>query len=374
MTEHGHTSKAKVLVVDDDPRNIGVLEEILEDFTVASVRSGDEAIQKLASFAPDVILMDITMPDMDGYEACRRIRALKSSQFTKIIFVSGKAYLKDRLQGYAAGGDDYLIKPFDGDELLAKLNVFLRLKHVEEVLKIKSDFLDLINHETRTPLTGILTISEMLACEAANAGSEIASLAGSIHACGQRLMTFLEKTILLCTLKGTTTLEPSPCPMDSILDSAVGSVAEAAAQRNVRIVKQTEPCVIQGDLVLLTRAVTNVLDNAVRFSPDGASVEVEGAFVSTDEACVLHIRDHGKGIKPDQHESIFSEFAIQDVAHHTEGLGLSLAIARRVVELHGGTLRVESEEGKGATFRFTLPAVAHAAASSEPQLLGSSTR
>jgi DNA-binding response OmpR family regulator len=132
----------KVLIVDDELRTLSIMEKLLENFEVKTARSGSEALEKIQSFVPDVVLLDIMMPGMDGYEVCRRIRQMRELRFTKIIFISGKVLIEERLAGYDAGGDDYVTKPFDHDELLAKLKVFLRLKRVDEVSEIKRELPD----------------------------------------------------------------------------------------------------------------------------------------------------------------------------------------------------------------------------------------
>ncbi len=348
--------KGRILLVDDEQRNIGILEQVLEDYTLETARSGRETLEKLPAFSPDIVLLDIMMPSMDGYEVCRRIRRLSKARFTKVIFVSGKAFLKDRLAGYEAGGDDYLIKPFDGDELLAKVRVFLRLKHVEEILQIKTDFMDLISHETRTPLTGILGVSQILMEEVSIHGKEVADLAETIHSSGSRLLKFIDKTILLCGLKTMTGVEGAEWPIESIVEPVIESLAGLAAKSDVRVIKKLESQTLSCDAVLMGKAVTYVVENAIRFSPPGGMVEIQGTREAPGERYVITVSDQGKGIALEMQDAIFSEFAVQDIAHHGEGQGLSLATARKILELHQGSLQVRSEEGKGAAFILTLSA------------------
>ncbi|MFO1433075.1 MAG: response regulator [Candidatus Competibacteraceae bacterium] len=157
------STKEKILIVDDNPTNIEILEEYLEDdYELAIATSGEEALQKAATFQPALILLDIMMPGMDGYEVCRRIRAHPQLCQAKIIIVSAKAMLTERLEGYTAGADDYITKPFDEEELLAKVRVYLRLKAAEAMDQLKGNLLALLGHEACTPLTGIISPVEML--------------------------------------------------------------------------------------------------------------------------------------------------------------------------------------------------------------------
>ena len=135
--------KPKILVVDDEPRNQRILSEILEDeFNLIMASNGAEALSLNDSERPDLILLDIMMPGIDGYEVCSQIKKDPQFQFTKIILVSGKALIEERLKGYSVGADDYLTKPFIGEELLAKAKVFLRLNSVEKELNNLNKFLD----------------------------------------------------------------------------------------------------------------------------------------------------------------------------------------------------------------------------------------
>ena len=145
----------KILVVDDDAIDIATIEKLLgEDYDLKTARTGEEALQVAADFQPDIILLDNMMPGINGGDVCRQIRADSELRHTKIIMVSGQSMVSERLEAYQAGADDYITKPFDEDELLAKIQVYLRLKSVEEVDQFKTNVLTLLSHEVRTPLSG----------------------------------------------------------------------------------------------------------------------------------------------------------------------------------------------------------------------------
>ncbi|MBU1140379.1 MAG: response regulator, partial [Proteobacteria bacterium] len=156
---------SKVLIVDDEPINVKLIEEILEyedEFTCRTAINGEEALSILDNYYPDIILLDIMMPGMSGYETCRRIKNEKKHKFAKVLMISGKAMVEERLAGYEAGADDYITKPFIDDELLAKLKVFSKLKKTEEIDELKTSILQLFSHETKTPLNGILLGSQLI--------------------------------------------------------------------------------------------------------------------------------------------------------------------------------------------------------------------
>jgi len=158
-----------ILIVDDHPTNVAVLEEILgEHYTLKTASCGEEALAIAPDFQPALILLDIMMPGIGGYETCRQLRAHPTLRHTKIIMVSARALVSERLQGYEAGAHDYITKPFDEEELMAKVRVYLRLTSLEEVEQLTSNVLALLSHETRTPLNGMLPPLQMLPGSIAN--------------------------------------------------------------------------------------------------------------------------------------------------------------------------------------------------------------
>jgi len=340
------TNRFKILVVDDDPLNLEILEEILsEKYSVRIAESGEEAIQILPEFNPDLMLLDIMMPGIDGYEVCRRVRADHRYYLLKIILISGKSMLEERLLGYEAGADDYIVKPFVDEELEAKIRVFLRLKRSEEVDQIKSDLLRVFSHETRTPLNGILLSTELLRSDD-SIGEEAKAYIQVIEDSGRRLLEFVKKTTLLCDIKSGLRLDKNSNSLNAFLGVAVKAVRKEAKAKNVTIVYDDtdNDIIFVADWRMLVKVFTYLIENAVKFSPADGIVTIER--IKLDTACEIRISDQGKGIEPDWMDKIFHEFAVRDVMHHQKGLGLSLAIARYLIEMHEGTIHAESAPEK----------------------------
>ncbi len=352
-------TKFKVLVVDDDPLNIGILEEIIGDqYEMTSVESGEAALAILPRFCPDLILLDIMMPGIDGYEVCRHIRQNERYKFTKIILVSGKSLVAERLKGYEVGADDYVPKPFVAEELEAKIRVFLRLKHTEEMDQIKTELLMLFSHETRTPLNGIISMSEFLQSDS-SLSEKVHGHINVITESGYRLLDFVEKASTLCNLKYNSKLSTQKESVAIHLKSALTIVEYNLENQNKKIsldfiVKNNAELACDWNLVV--KAFQFVLENAVKFSPDNGVITVE--LDADHSCCQVRITDQGEGIPPDWINRIFDEFAIRDILHHNKGLGLSLAITRYIMELHGGEINVKSEPGQGAAFTLTFPLAA----------------
>ncbi len=349
-------TKFKVLVVDDDPLNLGILEEIIGDqYEMATAESGEAALDILPMFCPDLILLDIMMPGIDGYEVCLRIRKNKRYQFTKIILVSGKALVAERIKGYAVGADDYVTKPFVAEELEAKIRVFLRLKRTEEMDQVKTELLMLFSHETRTPLNGIISMSEFLQSDS-SLSDKTHSHIKIIKDSGYRLLDFVEKASTLCNLKYNSKLSKQKESVAIHLKSALTIVEYKLENLKKKvsldlIIKDSPDLACDWNMV--TKALQFVLDNAVKFSPDNGVITVE---LDADHSCCrVCITDQGEGIPPEWINRIFDEFAIRDILHHNKGLGLSLSITRHIMELHGGEISVKSKPGQGAAFTLSFP-------------------
>ena len=155
--------RKKILAVDDNSANLMIITELLDDqYELMTVSTGQDALKRAQEFQPDLILLDVMMAGIDGYEVCRRIRMTPSIWNTKIIIVSAKAMVSERLKGYRAGADDYFTKPFDGEELLAKVRVYLRMKSVREIEQIENDTLRALYHKIKGPLDTLTESAQTL--------------------------------------------------------------------------------------------------------------------------------------------------------------------------------------------------------------------
>lgn len=349
----------KILIVDDEPIMLLMLEQILGKEGCFQLKTADSASAALAimdSFSPDIILLDIQMAGMDGYELCRQIRAAKSSRFIKIIMVSGCSQVSKRLKAYEAGADDYVVKPFDEQELLAKIRVYQRLKNKEEVDQVKGDLLTLLTHETRTPLNGIIGCSEILLADK-SLGQEQRDLVTMILAAGQELFQFQENAMLLSKLRAGVDLNCSFASLADAFTAALNTCQPIIDDRQIEVEKELEKdLVLWVDWQLFQQAVEFVVDNGVKYSPACGRLTLRG--YSQTGVCFIEVEDEGPGVAPDRGQKIFEEFSIVDVAHHQQGQGLSLAITHRILTCHGGSIHVEKGKGgKGACFVMEIPMV-----------------
>ena len=351
------SKKSRILIIDDDPMNILILEEMLGDSFVARTASSEsEAVEICENFKPDLILLDITMQSSNGYDVCRKLKSHEKSGLAKIILISSKALLKDRLFGYEAGADDYLSKPFDRDELLAKVRIFIRLKSVEEIDKVKDDLINIFAHETRTPLNAIIGFAQLMK-DSSSITQDEQEYIDLILESGLSLLSLSNKAILLSNLKKDAMEVSESCmELDQLVKSALEKIPKSLSHKNITVNNETQGVFLVADYKLVETAVTYLLDNAHRFTPKNSAISVTADF--DKEAGELHVNviDSGPGFPENRLGSLFDAFGIEDVAHHGRGHGLSLAIVKHIMTLHGGWVAAKNRtDGLGGIITLAFP-------------------
>lgn len=348
----------RILIVEDNKTNAAILYELLKrKYTVEVAFSGEDGLTKFERFAPDMLLLDINLPEMDGYEVCRRIRSDEKMGFVKILILSGNRSIDERLEGFKAGADDFITKPFVPAELLAKIEVFLRLKRTEEVDRLKGDLLTLFSHETSTPLNNILSVSSQLLQEP-DLPKRLASNVQVIHESARQLADFSFKTVMLCKLKAGYEIRTKSMPLDDRIKNVLEIVRSRYREKDITVrIALNGTVSLEADWSLVSPVLEFILDNAFRFSPVGGEIIIRG--VKEENRFVLSIQDQGEGIAPELKARIFEEFVIRDIVHHHRGQGISLAVARRVMEAHRGQIEIESEPDSGTLVKliFTSPVI-----------------
>jgi signal transduction histidine kinase len=367
--------KANILLVDDNPKNLLALEAILENLGQNLVRanSGEEVLKCLLKQDFAVILLDVQMPGMDGFEVARLVRERERSSHTPIIFLTAISKSDEHIiKGYSLGAVDYLLKPIVPEILRAKVSVFVELynkteevklqqlarKEAEVANRLKDEFLATLSHELRTPLTAILGWSRMLR---ANKLDEVATtraietIERNAKAQAQLIEDLLDISRIIT---GKLTLDIQNVEIVPIIQSAIDTVRPAADAKSISLQVILDPWAgkISADPMRLPQIVWNLLSNAIKFTPKGGQVEVRlenlGSFLE------ITVSDSGKGINPEFLPYVFDRFRQADgsITRAHGGLGLGLAIVRHLAELHGGTVDAISEgEGLGATFIVRLP-------------------
>jgi signal transduction histidine kinase len=377
---------ASILVVDDRPENLLAMEATLEPLArpLVLVRSGEDALRQVLTTDFALILLDVQMPNMDGFETAALLRQRERSRHTPILFVTAYGSgVEGQARGYAHGAVDFLFKPYDPDILRAKVAVFVELferaeriareqagraaaeahrTRAEEANRAKDEFLAMLSHELRTPLNSMIGWIRLLrddALQPAMRARAIDTIERSANLQAQLIEELLDVSRMVT---GKLRLELSPCTAAEVVAAALDGVRPAADAKGVKLMPlETWPTAqVSADPLRLQQAIGNLLGNAVKFTPAGKQVRTE-VRLSADDRVEIVVDDEGVGIAPEFLPHLFQRFRQGEpgVAPRTRGgLGLGLSIVRDLVDLHGGTVEARSAgRGRGSSFVISLPAI-----------------
>lgn len=362
MTE---SPDASILLVDDNTNNLGVLYRYLDDvgFTVLVSQDGERALRLAREQRPDLILLDIMLPGMSGLDTCR---ALKSDEVTAdipVIFISALTDIQDKVRGFEAGGVDYITKPFQQEEVLARINAHITIKRQREELDrlnaTKDRLFSVIGHDLRGPFMGLLGALELLR----DSGDDMDS--GTTHELIANLYESAEKTYHLLenllewsrSQRRQVEVNQRPVALSAVVDETLELFEAAARQKSIEVIDQVpDELHAWADRDMIGTVVRNLVNNAIKFTNRGGRVTVcarREAEVVTVEVC-----DTGVGIDPDEAASLFSlgPSESRSGTGGERGTGLGLLLAHEYVTRNGGSITVESTPGEGSCFRVTLPA------------------
>ena len=352
--------KKKILTVDDNPFNNEIIQEILsDDYDLQMATTGEEALKIATDFRPDLILLDIMMPGMNGYEVCRRLRDSSNFIYTKIILVSAKKMTSERLEGYEAGADDYITKPFDSDEFRAKVHVYLRLKHIEEIDQIRRDFTTTVTHEMRTPMN-------VVKCFISNTLEGIHGIINpelrqhlEIASCNiDRLERIITNFFEISRIEaGKIDLQTTRFDIRDVVSEVVDELQLKASSRQIKLEAEasTEKLLIDADREKLYIILTHLVENAIKFIHEGGNINIR--VNSHNSKIGIDVEDNGPGIPHNDLDRIFDRFVQveKQVGPGEHGTGLGLAVAKGLIKLHGGRIWVQNKPKGGAVFSFEIP-------------------
>ena len=465
------SAAATILNVDDNEGSLYVKTRVLRraGFQVIEADRGSSVMPLLNTHQPDLVLLDVNLPDGNGIEICRAIKSDPNHASTIVVQISASFVAReDRLRGLAAGADSYFTEPMEPEELVANVHALLRIRQMEKQLRrsaiewqktfdavhdgvaivqetgiitrcnpafekltgqqavgraiddvlrthialsggsavelelhdrvlrlsidsvfdqqgqvthfacilsdataerdlkrakeavdaasrSKDDFLAVVSHELRTPMTSIIGWAQMLQIFEHSPESMRQAIDAILSAAKAQSQLVDDLLDLSRITTGKLRLEIETLDFAEVVEDALQTIVPAAAAKRISIQRHVEPVKIRGDRNRLQQVVWNLLSNAMKFTPDGGSVDIDVEVNGT--RAILSVHDTGRGIDPDFLDSVFDRFSQgEDARRAGRGLGLGLAIVRHIVELHGGEVTAESEgRGKGATFRVMLP-------------------
>lgn len=366
-------SRGNILVVEDD---LGLVEGIkaileLDGYRVATAENGLKALEMLhnGTTLPELIISDIMMPEMDGLQFLKTVRQEARWLQIPIIFLTAKGEKGDVQQGKRLGADDYLVKPFEAEDLLIAVDARLRRQrnlieaHNSTVNDLKRNILTVLNHEFRTPLTFVVAYADMVANNDPGALSdqELLTFLKGVNTGAVRLRQLIENFILLVELETGDASRTFEWRRSLIED--MPQIMRDARERVMYVEPFKHTCTLHvdeklpafiGDREYLTIALTQLLSNAVKFSPPDKPVEM-GAYAEEDWV-FLWVKDQGRGIPKSEMKSMWEMFyQINRSMHEDRGTGAGLSIVRGIVHMHCGRVRVTSRVGQGSMFTIMLP-------------------
>jgi DNA-binding response OmpR family regulator len=377
------TDKASVMVVDDQPANLRLLEDMLshQGYAIRSFPRGRLALASAAQSPPDVILLDINMPEMNGFEVCERLKSDPKLARIPVIFLSALDDAEDKIRALRSGAVDYVTKPFHIAEVQARVETHIELhrlqrelerhsSHLEEMvrsrtrelaeaharLKIldqsKTDFLHLISHELRTPLNGLLGVAELILADPQSA--EAAGFREMFDVSKTRILTLLDHALLLTQIQvEAERFACEPVLLADVLSAAMEEVAAFAASRQVTLKGAPENAgLVLGVYDLLATAFVALLKTAVRFSRTGGAVEI--ACDSTSGTVQVAIESCGRTLPVPVVARFFDLFAIDEAATSAGDLGLDPPTAHRILALFGGAVTIENQQPPGIRIAVSL--------------------
>jgi signal transduction histidine kinase len=356
--------------VDGDVPSLDRLEAHLEPLGCEILRAtrSREAQDLFDAGKVDVVLLDVTATDVDGLAVLRHVREARGRGDVPVVLVTAAQDRDLRERGLALGATELLERPIDRAVLLARVRVLLRLvaatEAAERANRAKSVFLTNMSHELRTPLNAIIGFSELLLDEAAGPVTERQKrLLSNVLTSGQQLLAFINDVLDVSKVDaGRMKLVPSTFRVGDALRGVHAIIHPLAAKKCITLgmgVDGGESAMphLTADEPKFRQIMFNLLSNAVKFTHDGGIVTVTVAAIEREGALLVSVADTGIGIRKEDQQRIFLEFeqVVSTHARRQEGTGLGLALTKKLVELHGGRIWVESEVGHGSVFRFVLP-------------------
>jgi signal transduction histidine kinase len=394
--------KPRILVVDDESSARNTLEAFLfrEGYDLAFAASGPEALDRLDELEPDVILLDVIMPGMDGIEACQRLKTDKRWRHIPIILVTVLDSKEDLARGLDAGADDFLSKPVNHLELRARVRSMLRIKkqydkligtitackqaeeqlqryavQLEQSNEELKQFAYIVSHDLRAPLTNLRGFSEELDYALEVIGSamdtalphldekqrlavatalqeDVPEALGFIGSSVTRMDRFINAVLKLSRL-GRRELDLEPIDMNALVQETLKTLAHQIEERQVKVTVELLPEVV-ADRTSMEQVMGNLLANAVLYLAPGHPGKIEITAERGHDETTFHVRDNGRGIAEEDMDKVFAPFrraGKQDVP----GEGMGLAYVQALVRRHGGRIWIESGPGTGSTFYFTIP-------------------
>ncbi len=369
MQQAKNTSRATVLIVDDIPDNVRVLYEFLPQagLRVLVAQDGQEALHRIEYAQPDIILLDIMMPNMDGFEVCEVLKSQPHTREIPVIFMTALSDTVDKLKGFTLGAVDYITKPFQQEEVLARIHTHLQIRKLQGQLKTHlvelekrnvelNTFSRTVAHDLKNPLTGVIGFADLLMLDK-TLDEKTKKYVEFISKSGHNMVEIIDALLLLAAgsrKDNQADVEFHPLDMSNI-------VSQVIQNRLLHMVNE-----FKGDIILpkswptakgygpwVEEIWANYLSNALKYGGKPPTLKL-GADELPNDMIKFWVQDNGKGLTDEQQAQLFVPFSRLH-AKEAEGHGLGLAIVQQIAEKLQGEVGIHSEVDQGSTFYFTLP-------------------
>jgi signal transduction histidine kinase len=385
-------SNTQVLLVDDDPRNVRLLEGIFraDGYEVDKAYSGSEALSQVAARPPDLVLLDVMMPHMSGNEVCERLKSDPATRAIPVILVTALNSIEDKVNGLDGGADDFVSKPVNRVELLAKARSLLRVKKLHDELaaakeelqakndelvrleNLKESLMQMIVHDLKNPLTAIMGNLELVQTGGARRPERSAErITRALESSRGMMRMILDLLDIGRIEENRLPLKPEPFRLQDLFEECRTDLEGLLGAAGVafEIVPAGDLPPLEADRALISRVVSNLLSNSIKHTGSGGRITLGARRL--DEGFRIEVRDTGEGIPAEYLPHIVDKFGPLHLKKQGTPVdrGVGLSFCKLAVEAHGGRIDVESREGEGTTFRITLPAVV-GAAQTTPALAG----
>jgi signal transduction histidine kinase len=345
--------------VDDNADNLRLLARILGNagYLVRPARNGKLALESAQAMRPDLILLDIMMPEMDGFEVCRHLKADEQTRNIPVIFISALNAVQDKVKSFEVGGVDFITKPFQSAEVLARVKTQITVQELQGNLREQIAELDAfahtVAHDLKSPLTLIIGFADhLMNTHDRLPPQDLVAFLHRIHKAGNKASNIIDELLLLASVREQD-VESRTLPMQELVALALDRLRYMIEEHEAEVITPERWPQALGYAPWIEEVWVNYLSNAIKYG--GAPPRLELGAETADGAARFWVKDNGPGLSPAEQENLFTEF-MRLSERKVEGHGLGLSIVQRIVRKLGGRVGVESEEGQGCLFYFTLPA------------------
>lgn len=370
----------QILVVDDEELNVRFLSQFLirKGFAAITAHSGEEALALVASESPDLVLLDAMMPQMDGFEVCRRLRANPETALLPVVMVTALQRPEDEAHALDAGADDFLPKPINYTELMSRIRSLMRIKDLHDELRTNQDALEekhdqllqlqhlresltqMLVHDLKNPLTGIMGCTELLTMLSENMTEKQVSILKKLEDNTGTLLKMVTELLDVSRMEeNKLVIRPEAVSVKEVFIHNIGEL-EYMIEKYQLVMDmhlRDENAMVWADRDLLMRIIANLLFNAIKHSQKGGKLTLTCEWQAAEHRMYFAVADTGEGIPAEYLEKIFEKFSQVDLKQRglKSDRGLGLTFCKLAVEAHGGKIWAESELGKGSIFKFFIP-------------------